>query len=75
MKKDADCVLTEVTKKKTDARKYLNLLSALVKLRNVKENAAMKRGERLNLEDRSVFANTSGNFNKLNYNFIYYIYV
>lgn len=57
MKKDADCVLAEVTKKKSDARKQKSLISSLMKLRSVRENAALQRGEKTSLEDRSVFGN------------------
>ncbi|GJQ73820.1 hypothetical protein Trydic_g18758 [Trypoxylus dichotomus] len=55
MQKDADCVLAEVTAKKSDARKQLSLISALIKLRNIRENLAIQRGEKVSLEDRSAF--------------------
>ncbi|XP_022919433.2 programmed cell death protein 7 [Onthophagus taurus] len=55
MKKDADCVLAEVTKKKSDARKQLSLISALIKLRMVRENICTQRGEKTSLEDKSAF--------------------
>lgn len=55
MQKDADCVLAEVTMKKSDARKQLSLISALIKLRNLRENRAVQRGEKVSLEDRSAF--------------------
>lgn len=55
MQKDADQVLSEVTKKKSDARKQLSLVSGLVKLRNVRENVALQRGEKTSLEDRKAF--------------------
>ncbi|RZC42296.1 hypothetical protein BDFB_004793 [Asbolus verrucosus] len=55
MKKDADCVLYEVTKKKSEARKQLSLISALVKLRTVRDNMATQRGEKPSLEDRKAF--------------------
>ncbi|KAK9701892.1 Programmed cell death protein 7 [Popillia japonica] len=55
MQKDADCVLAEVTMKKSDARKQLSLISALIKLRNIRENVAVQRGEKVSLEDRAAF--------------------
>lgn len=60
MKKDADCVLYEVTKKKSEARKQLSLISALVKLRTVRDNMATQRGEKLSLEDRKAFGHVTG---------------
>lgn len=61
MKKDADCVLAEVTKKKSDARKQLSLVSSLTKLRSVRDQIATQRGERVSLEDRQAFNVTTGN--------------
>lgn len=55
MQKDADCVLAEVTMKKSDARKQLSLISGLIKLRNIRESQAIQRGEKVSLEDRSAF--------------------
>nr|CAI5863678.1 unnamed protein product [Callosobruchus analis] len=55
MKKDADCVLAEVTKKKSDARKQLALIGALTKLRAVREQMALHRGEKISAEDTEVF--------------------
>jgi len=65
MKKDADCVLAEVTKKKSDARKSLTLISSLVKLRQVREHAAIQRGEKVSLEDRAAFAKVSDHLTKI----------
>ncbi|CAG9767386.1 unnamed protein product [Ceutorhynchus assimilis] len=59
MQKDADLVLSEVTKKRNDARKQLSLISALVKLRTVREQMANQRGEKLNLEDKRAFSITT----------------
>lgn len=59
MKKDADCVLAEVTKKKADARKQLALLAALSKLRSVREVAAKQRGERIDEDDAEAFRDTN----------------
>lgn len=55
MKRDADCVLSEVTRKKSEARKQLSLISALVKLRSVREQFAAARGEKTITEDRQAF--------------------
>lgn len=55
LKRDADCVLSEVTKKKSEARKQLQLLTALTKLRSVREKTAIANGERINLEDSNAF--------------------
>lgn len=60
MRKDADCVLYEVNKKKSDARKQLSLLSALMKLRSVREQAALQKGQVVSLEDRNAFASATG---------------
>lgn len=61
MKKDADCVLAEVTKKKSDARKQLSLISSLTKLRFVRDQIATQRGEKVSLEDRQAFNIITGN--------------
>nr|XP_023017291.1 programmed cell death protein 7-like [Leptinotarsa decemlineata] len=55
MKKDADCVLAEVTKKKSDARKQLALVAALTKLRSIRDQIATQRGEKRSLEDENAF--------------------
>ncbi|CAH0551791.1 unnamed protein product [Brassicogethes aeneus] len=55
IKRDADCVLGEVTKKKSDARKQLSLITSLVKLRSVRESMAIQRGEKILLEDKQAF--------------------
>ncbi|KAK5650324.1 hypothetical protein RI129_001353 [Pyrocoelia pectoralis] len=65
MKKDADCVLAEVTKKKADARKSLNLTSSLVKLRQVREHAAKQRGEKVSLEDHNAFEKVTSHLSKI----------
>lgn len=62
MKKDADAVLAEVTKKKSDARKQLSLIAALVKLRNVREKAAEQMGRKTSAEDHAVFEKLSGTY-------------
>ncbi|XP_019868680.1 programmed cell death protein 7 [Aethina tumida] len=54
-KRDADCVLSEVIKKKLEARKQLSLIAALIKLRNVRTNKAQQEGTKLSLEDKQAF--------------------
>lgn len=65
MKKDADCVLAEVTKKKSDARKSLALISSLVKLRHVREGAALQRGNNVSVEDRVAFIKITEHLTKI----------
>ncbi|XP_028139067.1 programmed cell death protein 7 [Diabrotica virgifera virgifera] len=55
MQKDADCVLSEVTKKKSDARKQMALIGSLAKLRFIRHHMAVQRGEKLSLEDQNAF--------------------
>ncbi|XP_018324249.1 programmed cell death protein 7 [Agrilus planipennis] len=64
MKKDADCVLAEVTKKKSDARKQLSLISALVKLRSVRESVAVQQGQKVSPEDGQAFSKTAEQLTK-----------
>lgn len=59
MKKDADSVLSEVTKKRSEARKQLSLIASLIKLRSIREHMAVQRGENVSLEDRKAFAKVS----------------
>lgn len=65
MKKEADYVLAEVTKKKSDARKQLSLLSSLIKLRNIREHMAVQRGENVSLEDRKAFDKVTADLTKM----------
>ncbi|CAH1976866.1 unnamed protein product [Acanthoscelides obtectus] len=65
MKKDADCVLGEVTKKKSDARKQLTLIGALTKLRAVREQMASHRGEKMSAEDKQVFRTSMEKLSKM----------
>lgn len=65
MKKEADSVLAEVTKKKSDARKELSLLAALIKLRNIREHMAVQRGENVSLEDRKAFAKVTEHLTRM----------
>ncbi|KAG5889362.1 hypothetical protein JTB14_009155 [Gonioctena quinquepunctata] len=65
MKKDADCVLAEVTRKKSDARKQSTLVSALTKLRSIRKQIATQRGEKYSLEDDNAFDITTAQLNKM----------
>lgn len=65
MKKEADSVLAEVTKKKSDARKQLSLLSSLIKLRNIREHMAVQRGENVSLVDRNAFAKVTDDLTRM----------
>lgn len=44
MKKEADLVLGAVTRRKTEANKFLTILSSLVKLRQIRSQAAERKG-------------------------------
>ncbi|KAL3277174.1 hypothetical protein HHI36_012525 [Cryptolaemus montrouzieri] len=59
MNKDIDCVLAEVNRMKSDAKKNLSLIRALIKLRHVRETMYAQRGEKTSLEDKHAFATTS----------------
>ncbi|XP_050295533.1 programmed cell death protein 7-like [Anthonomus grandis grandis] len=59
MQRDADLVLSEVTKKKQDARKQLSLLGALIKLRKVRETTTNQRESITSLENRRAFSLTT----------------
>lgn len=60
LKKDADCILAEVTKKKSEARKQISILGSLVKLRAVREQTAVQRGEKVSLDDSNAFKTNTG---------------
>lgn len=59
MRKHADEVLSEVTKKKSDVRKQLNIIKSLVNLRQLRSNVAAQRGDKLNKEDEIAFKKTT----------------
>lgn len=65
MKKDADCVLAEVTKTKGDARKALTLINSLVKLRQLREQSAVQKGEKTSTEDHAAFAKVTQHLTKI----------
>lgn len=52
-------MLSEVTKKKSEARRHLSLIKALIKLRSVRERLRKDRGERLSIEDERAFLTTT----------------
>lgn len=65
MNKDVDCSLSDVNKKKADAKKYLALIRALVKLRQVRETICSQRGEKTSLEDKQAFSTTTAKMLKI----------
>lgn len=48
LKKAADSVLSEVRKKQSDAKKMVDILKALEKLRKLRKEAASRKGKGLN---------------------------
>ncbi|XP_013183017.1 uncharacterized protein LOC106129097 [Amyelois transitella] len=56
-KLQADMVLKEVLRKKTDAKKCVVKLDALLKLRKARENTARGRGEAVSGREATVFSN------------------
>ncbi|XP_044756837.1 uncharacterized protein LOC123315266 [Coccinella septempunctata] len=65
MNKDVDCSLSDVNKKKADAKKNLALIRALVKLRQVRETMHTQRGEKTSLEDKQAFSLTTAKMLKI----------
>lgn len=65
MNKDIDCNLSDVNKKKSDAKKNLSLIRALVKLRQIRETIHSQRGEKTSLEDKQAFATTTAKMLKI----------
>lgn len=49
MKLAADAVLSEVRKKQADAKRMLDILKSLEKLRKLRKEAAARKGERISL--------------------------
>ena len=60
MKHEADQVLSEVTRKKAEARKQLNMLKALEKLRRIRAQTVIRRGEHINAETGDQFEKVIG---------------
>lgn len=55
LKHEADQVLSEVTRKKTEARRQLNMLKALEKLRHIRAQTAIRSGQHVNAEAGNRF--------------------
>jgi len=53
MKKAADAVLSEVRKKQADAKRMLDILKSLEKLRKLRKEAAARKGK---LKNKIMFA-------------------
>lgn len=56
-KGEADIILTDTTRKKLDAKRNLALVQSLTKLRDVREKAALGRGEQTSAQDSYAFQN------------------
>jgi len=53
-------VLSEVTRKKSEAQRQINMLAALQKLRRVRTQMATHRGERIDAESGLRFVRVTG---------------
>jgi len=53
-------VLSEVTRKKSEAQRQINMLAALQKLRHVRAQMATHRGERIDAESGLRFVRVTG---------------
>jgi len=62
LKHEADQVLSEVTRKKSEAQRQINMLAALQKLRRVRAQMATHRGERVDAESGLRFVRVTGKF-------------
>lgn len=60
LKVEADAVLSDVTYKKSEARRQLAMLSALEKLRQLRTQVASTRGEHVSLELSECFSSVIG---------------
>lgn len=60
LKHEADQVLSEVTRKKSEAQRQINMLAALQKLRRVRTQMATHRGERIDAESGLRFVRVTG---------------
>lgn len=56
-KGEADIILADTTRKKLDAKRNLALVQSLTKLRDVREKAALGRGEQTSAQDSYAFQN------------------
>jgi hypothetical protein len=55
-------VLAEVTRKKSEAQRQINMLAALQKLRRIRSQMATNRGQRMDAESGLRFARVTGWF-------------
>jgi hypothetical protein len=60
LKHEADQVLSEVTRKKSEAQRQINMLAALQKLRRVRAQMATNRGEHVDAESGLRFVRVTG---------------
>lgn len=65
LKHEADQVLSEVTRKKSEAQRQINMLAALQKLRRVRAQMATHRGERVDAESGLRFVRVTEHLVKL----------
>ncbi|XP_069694214.1 programmed cell death protein 7 [Periplaneta americana] len=65
LKCEADQVLSEVTRKKSEARRQINMLSALLKLRNTRIHTVMNRGQHIDAESNIRFTRVIEHLEKL----------
>lgn len=60
MKHEADQVLSEVTRKKSEAQRQINMLAALQKLRRIRAQITTNRGQHIDAESGLRFARVTG---------------
>ncbi|KAJ1527263.1 hypothetical protein ONE63_008787 [Megalurothrips usitatus] len=65
LKKEADCVLANVTRRQTEGRRQIALLEALQKLHQARIQTIESRGSRLSSEDRENAAHSTLAFDRL----------
>lgn len=65
LKKEADTILSDVTRKKAEARRQVALLSALVKLRQLRVKSAASRGQHISVEGGIRFNKVADHLQKL----------
>ncbi|PNF28942.1 hypothetical protein B7P43_G15266 [Cryptotermes secundus] len=65
LKHEADQVLAEVTRKKSEAQRQVNMLTALQKLRRIRAQIATNRGQRIDAESGLRFTRVTDHLVKL----------
>jgi hypothetical protein len=60
LKHEADQVLSDITRKKSEAQRQINMLAALQKLRRVRAQMATNRGEHVDAEGGLRFVRVTG---------------